>query len=108
MRIKEQIGEINIDKTNKVIVVITTDKIISKVDIRNWFLSDEAGTWIATKRGISLSLSQVEILIRLLSLIDIETLKKEVKEKEGEYKKLKTKAKEVKIKKISDSKTYIP
>jgi len=72
MKIKEKVGEIKINDTNKLLIHITEFKEKNKIDIRNWFLNDESGEWLPTKKGITLEFKDRDYFTRLLNLIDVD------------------------------------
>jgi hypothetical protein len=71
MQIKQVVGEIKINETNKLVINVTHFKVKDKLDMRNWFLSPETGEWLPTQRGFTIELKEIPNLIRLLGLIDI-------------------------------------
>ena len=71
MKIKEKVGEIEVNATNKILIHITEFKIKNKIDIRNWFLSEETGEWLPTKKGVTIEMKHRDNLVRLLNLIDV-------------------------------------
>lgn len=70
MKIKEKVGEIEVNTTNKIIIHITEFKDKNKIDIRSWFLNEENGEWLPTKKGITLDFKNRDNFVRLLGLID--------------------------------------
>ena len=105
MRIKEQVGEIEVDANNKIIIIISEFSDKFKIDIRNWFLVPD-GTWIATKRGITFEAKHINKIIRMLSLIDVSLLEQQNKEIKDTRDKEKLDRQMERINK--NPKTYIP